>query len=199
MNLLRFAFLSVLATSIGGCASTTAVRSLAQQNGAFVQSLSTGTSDFLAAQNGLNAEGEVRLQQLDADAAASGADARQFRLAWSDAGDIVRYQTLDRATAVTGDVIVAGMQSRPSAAKVIQPVVGGYDASIQALAQASEKPKPLDQLGELFAFAQTVGNTFNSTPTLRVANSWGVPDVIDTPAEPPPELLPVPTWLWICP
>lgn len=161
MNLLRLALISTLATSIGACASTTAVRSLAQQNGAFVQSLSTGTSDFLAVQNGLNAEGEVRLQQLDVDAAASGADARQFRLAWSDSGDIVRYQTLDRATAVTRDVIVGRMQARPSAATIIPSVVGGYDASIQALAQASEKPKSLDQLGELFTFAQTVANTFN--------------------------------------
>ncbi len=41
--------------------------------------------------------------------------------------------------------------------------------------------------------------TFSSTPTLRVANSCGVPAVIATPAEPPPLALPVPTWLCVWP
>lgn len=161
MNLLQIALSTSLVTGLSACASTTAVRSLAQQNGAFVQSLSTGTAEFLTVQNALNAQGEVRLQQLDADATATGADARQLRLAWSDSGEAIRYQSLDRATTVSADAIMASMQARSPAPIVVQPVIGGYDASIQALAQASEKPKPIDQLGELVAFAKTVGTTLN--------------------------------------
>src|SRR3954471_24278603 len=51
----------------------------------------------------------------------------------------------------------------------------------------------------LWPSSSTVGVTRSSTPTFRVVNSCGVPEVMDTPAEPPPDRLPVPTWDWIWP
>jgi hypothetical protein len=146
--------------ALGGCASTPEVRSLAEQSGRYVQSLSDGGDSFIAESNQLNAQDESRLQQMASDTAWLNTQAREQHLAWFDAGDTTRVQDFDQAVSVSADQIVSGMTPVAPTPVSIPPVKGGYDASIKAMAAVSKKPKSWDQLKELYNFGASVRDAY---------------------------------------
>jgi hypothetical protein len=159
---LRAACLLLASVSLGACASTPAVRTLATNTGVFVQSLTDGTSDFVEAQNRLNAQNEARLVRLDGYGLASRARIRQQRLAWTDMGAGSRLATHDLATRIPAADIVQGLtvvERQPS--RIENGTADGYRATRAALADVSATPRPLDAIGELFAFGQQVQESYD--------------------------------------
>lgn len=146
---------------LGGCASTTTVRGLADKTGTFVSSLSAGTSDFLENQNRLNAENAQRLDKMVTDGSADRANVRQQRLAWVDSGDTARIATYDAATARLAEDIIAGMDVKAMAPLTVSATaLVGYSATQKALADVAAKPKPGVALRELITFGSDVASTY---------------------------------------
>jgi hypothetical protein len=142
------------------CASTPAVRSLASQNGAYVQSLSNGTDSFIASANELNAQGEARLQRLSGDSATLESEAREQRLAWDDSGDSVRAATFDRVSSLTAGEIIDAMSPSIVSPVSVAPVKGGYAASIKALAEVSTRPETSSEVMELLTFGWSIRSAY---------------------------------------
>ena len=144
------------------CASTPAVRSLASNTGVFVQSLNDGTSDFVDAQNRLNAQNEARLVRFDGYGARSRTQVRQQRLVWTDMGSRSRLATRDLATGISATNILADMtvvDRQPT--QVENRTTAGYRATLAALAEASTTPRPSSMIGELLGFAQQVQESYD--------------------------------------
>ena len=164
MNALRLRSLNLLLASLPlcACASTPAVRALASNTGVFVQSLNSGTAEFVEAQNRLNAQNETRLVRFDGYGLRSRALVRQQRLVWTDMGSRSRLATHDLATGVEASEIVTGMavvERQPS--RVENGAASGYRATLAALADVSTTPRPLSVLGELLGFAQQVQESYD--------------------------------------
>lgn len=160
---LRLLFCLLPAASVlAGCASTPRVRDLASSTGVYVQSLDSGTNDFVAAQNRLNASNQVRLQLLDQRSEGFRTETRQQRFAWIDAGDRQRLSSLDSVTTRTPEAIVADLRAKPlQSASVRATASEGYNATAEALAKVATKPKPLLVLGEFVQFAQAVNESYD--------------------------------------
>ena len=159
---LRAAGLLLVSLPLCACASTPAVRMLADNTGAFVQSLNDGTAHFVESQNWLNTQNEARLVRFDGYGTRSRARVRQQRLTWTDMGSQSRLATHDLATGVAATEIVAGMtvvERQP--ARVENGTGDGYRAALTALADVSAPPRPLTAFGELFDFAQQVQQSYN--------------------------------------
>jgi hypothetical protein len=164
MDRLRFGAAISLLSSLWlcACASTPAVRTLASNTGVFVQSLTDGTSDFVQAQNRLNAQNEARLVRLDGYGARARAQVRQQRLVWTDMGSSSRLATHDLATQTPATEILAGMtvvQRQPS--RIENGTEAGYRATLAALANVSTTPKPFSAIAELLEFGQQVQESYN--------------------------------------
>ena len=140
-----------------GCASTPQVRDLADRTGLFVTSLQGGTGEFVELQSRLNAGNAARLDRLVALGSPDRANARQQRVAWTDAGNMTRLATHDAASEVSAEEIVAGLElNATTAARPTAPALEGYGKSLKALADVSTKPKSTLALRELLEFGREV-------------------------------------------
>lgn len=150
------------ANVLAGCASTPRVRDLASTTGVYVQSLDSGTNDFIAAQNRLNASNQARLQLLDQRSEGFRTETRQQRFAWIDAGDRLRLSSLDSVTTRTPEAIVADLHAKPLQPASVRSAAGdAYGATAEALAKVATKPKPLLVLGEFVQFARAVNEGYD--------------------------------------
>jgi peptide subunit release factor 1 (eRF1) len=159
---MRTIFSTAAIALLTGCASTPAVRELANNTGRFVGSLSGGTSDFLENQNRLNALNAARLDTMAADGNADRANVRQQRLAWVDSSDRVRIATADLATSRSADEILASLETRATTPlRVDATALAGYAATQKALAEVAARPKTAVILRELVTFGTEVHQGFN--------------------------------------
>lgn len=148
---------------LSGCASTPEVRTLADQTGVFVTSLSEGTGEFVAAQNRLNSENEEHLQVLGAHAAAARSQVARQRLAWTGAGEATLISTQDAATRPTAEEVVARLSRRDlEPTRIAGEAEEGYAKAAKALAEVGAKPKLEAVLLGLVDYAADVRTSYES-------------------------------------
>lgn len=151
-------FLFLASLPLAACASTPEVRSLATRTGVFVQSLNSGTADFVERQNRLNVQNEARLERLALNGGRDRTDVRRQRLVWANQGQTLSVATQDRLLAVTANDIVAGLApvQRQAATRIANGSASGYAAALAALVEASTVPNPAAFLTEMIEFGQEV-------------------------------------------
>lgn len=161
---MRHAYIILLALPVlGGCASNRDYRGLASSTGVMVETLKTGTSEFIADQNALNVENADRLDRMMAYAGrAEMASSRQV-MSWTATGDAAALATYGSATKVDADAIVASMKSKASRAAPLDDAGAGdaYDKASEALGKLSAKPTGLHVLAGLLAYADAVKNSYD--------------------------------------
>jgi hypothetical protein len=154
----RMTYLLLASLSLSACASTSSVRSLANRTGVFVQSLNSGTADFIERQNRLNTQNEAHLERLAINGARDRSDTRRQRLVWTNQGLAPRLAAQDRLQAVTANDIAAGLApvQRQAPARIGDGPTSGYVASLAALVEVSTVPNPAGVLAEMIEFGQEV-------------------------------------------
>jgi hypothetical protein len=141
----------------GGCASTPEVRNLAARTGVFVTSMQGGTSDFIAAQNRLNAGNEVQLRTLERRAETLRARVGRQRIASTRAGATDLLRTQEAATATTGAEVIARLHPRlTEPATVSFDGDEGYGKAAQGLVEVGAKPSTLALLRSLVTYSGAV-------------------------------------------
>jgi hypothetical protein len=159
---IKLTCLFTLAISAGGCASTPAVRTLAEQTGVYVTSLREGTANFVAAQNRLNAGNEIHLQRLAADAAEFRAQADRQRMAWTSAGNAKALETEQAVAAVGADEVVGQLQSRALKPAIIGSESGkAYGEATDALVEIGTKPDIASILAGLAQYASDIQQSYD--------------------------------------
>lgn len=144
---------------LGACANSTTFRNLADKTGLVVTTLESGTAEFIADQNRLNAANAARLDVFAAQAAAPSLLANRQTLAWTAAGDILRASAFETATQPSAADILASLNTR---ATRFPPVSAGaaaddyYKAAREALVVLSTRPSRGDGLAALLGFATEV-------------------------------------------
>lgn len=140
-----------------GCANTPEIRDLAERTGVFVTSLDEETSDFLDAQNRLNAENEEHLSILERHAGRLKARVAQQQLASTRAGATTALATQAAATAVTAEQVVAQLDPTASEPAIIAfEGSAGYQKASKALVEIGTEPSLTELLTGLLAFAGAV-------------------------------------------
>lgn len=161
---MRHAYIILLVLpALAGCASNREYRGLASSTGVIVETLKTGTGEFIADQNALNVENAERLDRMMVYAGrAEMASSRQV-MSWTATGDAAAIATYGSATKVDADAIVALMKSKASRAAPLDDAGAGdaYDKASEALGKLSAKPTGLHVLAGLLAYADAIKNSYD--------------------------------------
>lgn len=155
--------LLLMLPALGGCASNRDYRGLASSTGVMVETLKTGTSEFIADQNALNGENAERLDRMMAYAGrAEMASSRQV-MSWTATGSSGPLATYASAIRVDANAIVATMKSRASRAAPLDDAGAGdaYDKASEALGKLAAKPTGLHVLAGLLAYADAVKSSYD--------------------------------------
>jgi hypothetical protein len=149
---------------LGACANSAAYRDLASNTGLVVATLESGTAEFIAGQNRLNATNAARLDALAADAAAPALAARRQNLAWTAADDTRRLAAFELATEPGAADIVAGLNTRATRFPAVASgtTADDYKAAREALVTLSTQPSRGNGLAGLLAFATEVRSNLNT-------------------------------------
>lgn len=161
---MKTTFLPLIALPIlCACASNAEYRTLASSTGVMVESLKVGTSDFVAHQNALNVENAERLDRTMVYAGRAETVSRQQVLSWTATGDEVALARYTLATSIDADDVVASLKSRASRAAPLDDAGAGevYGKASEALGKLSARPKGLQILGGLLAYADAVNTSYD--------------------------------------
>lgn len=155
--------LLLMLPALGGCASNRDYRGLASSTGVMVETLKTGTGEFIVDQNALNVENADRLDRMMVYAGrAEMASSRQV-ISWTAAGASGPLATYASAAKVDAEAIIASMKSRASRAAPLDDAgaADAYEKASEALAKLSAKPTGLHLLAGLLAYADAIKTSYD--------------------------------------
>jgi hypothetical protein len=148
---------------LGGCANNREYRGLASSTGVMVETLKTGTDEFIADQNALNVENAERLDRMMAYAGRAKAASSRQVMSWTVTNSSGPLATYASATQVDAEAIVANMKSRASRSAPLNNAGAGeaYDKASEALGKLAAKPTGLQVLSGLLTYADAINSSYD--------------------------------------